>query len=184
MNFELSLLASAGDSTGISSITVIRSQLRSIANEVVDQAKLDPKDRVSILVESEKSRLLVENAFIEALQERGYISILNSNAIVNQSLQVVLLELNVKVQEFDSTKYKRNIQTALEVCIIVGSEHEVRFLGTFHRELDDTVQFFPEVFMPVTSSDDNNSILQRLFTPLIIIGSAILIIYLFFTVRS
>lgn len=74
---------SANDSTGVSNASVIRLQLQSIADEVVGQAKLDSIDRVSVFVEGEAWRSLVENAFIEALQKRNYISVLDTGMITS-----------------------------------------------------------------------------------------------------
>ena len=43
----------ANDSIGVNSTSVVRSQLQSIADEVVDSAKFDIKARVAVLVEGE-----------------------------------------------------------------------------------------------------------------------------------
>jgi hypothetical protein len=57
-------------------------------------------------------------------------------------------------------------------------------LGTFHRETIDTVQGIASGLFPAVKNNDENGILQRMLTPFIIVGGAVVIVYLFFTVRS
>jgi len=38
--------------------------------------------------------------------------------------------------------------------------------------------------IPAVQNSDENGILQRMLTPLIVVGGAVMIVYLFFTVRS
>lgn len=163
---------------------VVRSQLQSIADETIDQAKLDPKGRVAVFVEGEGPRPLVENAFIEALQKRNYISVVHTNVAIEQTFQVFILDCDIKIREIDSKKMERTVRTALEVRTVKGSEHETRSLGIFRQEAKDTAQTFSEVHLPTTSLNNDGGVFQRLITPFIVIGGAVLMIYLFFTVRS
>jgi hypothetical protein len=177
-------LSRAGDSTGVSSALVVRSQLQSIADEVVDQAKFDTKGRVSIWVEGEGPRSLAENAFIETLQKRSYTSGLGMETASGQTIHVFLLGTDIKVRELDAKYSERNINTTLEVRTMSGTEREIRLLGIFHRETKDTAQVFPSVQLPAGLKDEETGVMQKLFTPLIIISGSILIVYLLFTVRS
>ncbi len=162
----------------------MRSQLQSIADEVVDSAKLDINGRIAVLVEGEGPKTLAENAFIEALQKRNYISMVINTAAINQMLHVVFLNSKIEVRNLDAKSSERNIQTTLEVRITKGAEREARILGSFHRETKDTAQAFTTGFLPTTQRNDETGILQRMLTPFIVIGGAIVIVYLFFTVRS
>ncbi len=163
---------------------MVRLQLQSIANEVVDQAKLDPKGRVAVLVEGEEPRSVAENAFIDAFQKRSYTSVLSMEEMLEQTLQVFLLGTEIKVRGVNATLYERNILTTLEVRTVTGREREVHMLGTFHRETKDTAQAFPSVQLLAFPKNDESGVMQRLLTPLVIISGTILIVYLFFTVRS
>ena len=174
----------ANDSTGVNSTFVVRSQLQSIADEVVDSAKFDIKGHVTVLVEGEGLRALAENAFIEALQKRNYASVLVDTTSINQMLRVFLFNAEIKVRDLDAKLSERSIRTTLEVRMIKGTEREVRMLGTFHRETKDTAQVFAAGLIPAVQKNDENGILQRMLTPFIVVGSAIVIVYLFFTVRS
>jgi hypothetical protein len=172
------------DSTGINSTSVIRSQLQSMADEVVDSAKFDVKERVSVLVEGEGQRALAENAFIEALQKRNFASVVIDTASINQIIQVFLLNTEIKVRELDAKFSTRIIQTTLEARTVKGPKREVRILGTFYREINDTAQVFAMESLPAVQKNNDNGILQRMLTPFIVVGGAIVIVYLFFTVRS
>jgi hypothetical protein len=180
--YGLLSIAYAGDSTGVSSESVIRAQLQSIAKEVVDSARLDPKVKVDIFVEGAEPRTLVENAFIEVLQKNKYTSVLNNGA--EQKLQVFLVNTDVKVQELNPKLFERNMSTTLEVRTVTGAESNVQLLGTFHRETKDTVQSLPTAQYPVIQKSDESGVMQKLLTPIIVIGASVLIVYLLFTVRS
>jgi len=159
-------------------------QLQGIADAAIDQAKLDPKVRVALSVQGEGMRPLAENAFVEALQKRSYASVLSSGKISEQTLEVFLLATDIKVRAVDEKYSERNISIALEVRTILGAEREVRVLGTFHREAKDTAQIFPSLQLSVLPANDEESVIERLLTPLIIISGAVLIVFLLFTVRS
>jgi hypothetical protein len=182
--FGVLSVARASDSIGVTSASVIRLQLQSIADEVFDQAKLDPKVRVALWVEGEGPRSLAENAFVETLQKRSYTSMLSTGKTSDQTLHVFLLSTDIKMRAVDEKYSERNISIALEVRTVLGTEREVRLLGTFHREVKDTAQVFPSLQLSVFSANEEESVIQRLLTPLIIISGAVLIVILLFTVRS
>jgi hypothetical protein len=181
---ESNALSSANDSTKINSMSVVRLQLQSIADEVVDSAKFDGQGRIAVFVEGEGQRTLAENAFIGAIQKRNYSSVVIDTVSKNQILHVFLFSPEINVRELNSKFSERNIRSTLEVRIEKGAEREVRMLGTFHRDTKDTVQAFMAEFHPVVQKDDEAGILQRMLTPFIVVGGAIVIVYLFFMVRS
>ena len=182
--FGVLSISRASDSIGVTSASVIRLQLQSIADVVIDQAKLDPKVRVTLWVEGEGLRSLAENAFVETLQKRSYTSMLSAGKTSEQTLHVFLLSTDVKVRAVDEKYSERNINIALEARTILGAEREVHLLGTFHRETKDTAQIFPSLQLSVLPANEEESVMQRLLTPLIIISGAVLIVFLLFTVRS
>ena len=174
----------AADSVGVTSALVARSQLRSIAEESLDQAQFDPKDRVVVVVEGEGPRALAENAFVEALQKRNYVPATDIGTAPEQSVRVYLLGFDIRIRALDSQQMERTVRTQLEVRTVKGSQHETRVLGTFLREERDTARAFPENRMPLPVPQGDEGTLQRVLTPLVVIGGAVLIVYLFFTVRS
>jgi hypothetical protein len=182
--FGIFSISRASDSIGVASALVIRSQLHSIADEVVDHAKLDPKNQVALWVEGEGQRSLAENAFVETLQKRGYTTVLSTGKTSEQMLHVFLLGTDIKIRAVDEKYSERSINTTLEVRTILGTEHKVYLLGTFHREGKDKAQAFPSFQIPTLQAEEEESLMQRLLTPLIILSGAALIIFLLFTVRS
>ena len=182
--FGMFSVSRASDSIGVTSASVIRSQLQSIADIVIDQAKLDPKGRVALWVEGEGPRSLAENAFVETLQKQSYTSVLSTEKESEQTLHIFLLSTDIKVRPVDEKYSERNISITLEVRTVLGPEREVRLLGTFHREIKDTAQVFPSLQLSVSPTIEEESLMQRLLTPIIIISGAVLIVFLLFTVRS
>ena len=174
----------AVDSTGVNSTTIIRSQLQSIADEVVDSVQFDVKERVGVFVEGEGLRMLTENAFIEALQKRHYTSVVIDTASIHQIIHVFIFNAEMKIREMNAKVFERNIGTTLEARAVQGAERQVRMLGTFHREAKDTAAVFASGLLPAVQKNDESGFLQRILTPFIIAGGAIAIVYLFFTVRS
>jgi hypothetical protein len=176
--------SSANDSALVHSTSVVRAQLQSIADEIVDSVIFDRRGRVAVLVEGEGPRTLAENAFIEALQKRNYTSVVIDTVSTNQILHVFIFSTEIKVRELNSKLSERSIRTALDARMVKGAEREVRMLGTFQRETKDTAQVFTGGFLPAVQKNGETGILQRMLTPFIIVGGAIVIVYLFFTVRS
>lgn len=172
------------DSIGVNSTSIVRSQLQSIADEVVDSTKFDIKARVAVLVEGEGNRTLAENAFIEAFQKRKFTFIVIDTTSVNQILNVFILNSEIKVREVNAKLFERIIRTTLEARIVKGAEREAHILGKFNREIKDTAQVFSEELLPAVQKENESGIFQRILTPFIVIGGTIVIVYLFFTVRS
>jgi hypothetical protein len=172
------------DSAGVNSTSIIRSQLQSIADEVVDSVQFDVKERVAVFVEGEGLRMLTENAFIEALQKRHYTSVVIDTASIHQIIHVFIFNAEIKVRELNTKYSERNIGTTLEAKAVLGADRQVRMLGTFHRETKDTAFVFASGLNPAVQKNDDSGFLQRMLTPFIIVGGAIVIVYLFFTVRS
>jgi hypothetical protein len=135
-------------------------------------------------VEGEGSRTLAENAFIEALQKRKYSSVVIDTASISQLLHVYILNAEMKVHELNAKVSERITRTMLEARMVKGAEHKVHMLGMFQRETKDTVQVTTLGLNPAVQNNDENGILQRMLTPFIVVGGAVVIVYLFFTVRS
>jgi hypothetical protein len=180
----LSLRSLAVDSLGTSSTSVVRLQLESIAEEVVDKTLFNHDDRIALWVEGEGPQTLAENAFIEALQKRKYTTILNTGSLSEQTLHVFLLKTQSTVRKLNDSSFERETQSTLEARTVTGKEREVHLLGIFHRELKDTAQVFPSTQLPLIPVIEHENLMQKLLTPIIVISGAILMIYLLFTVRS
>jgi len=174
----------AGDSTGVIYGTAVRLQLQSLADEVVDSAGLDDRQPVIISVDGNGPLILAENAFIETLQRKKFQVLLNKSSASEQRLQIFLLDVNVAAQRIDSNLSARKTSVILEARTDTGSVHLVRMIGKFQRESIDTLDILPPARQLMQKNDEENGIMKKLLTPVIVIGSAALIVYLLFTVRS
>ncbi|MBN1396908.1 MAG: hypothetical protein JXA06_02645 [Bacteroidetes bacterium] len=174
----------AGDSVGVAAASVIRTQLQSIAGEVVGKAKLDKKEKIVLRIEGEEQRLPAENAFVETLQKHGYKTVLNTGSAPEQVLHILLLGSEIKINSADEKYFERSIITGLEARTIIGEDREIRVLGTFSREKKDRAQVFPSFETAPARIDADESWTEKLLTPLIVLSGAALIIFLLFTVRS
>jgi hypothetical protein len=103
---------------------------------------------------------------------------------MNQKLSVFVFQPDIKVRELDAKASERTIRTILEARMLKGTNHEERMLGTFRRETKDTAQVFLSAVLPAAQQNENTGVFQRMLTPFIVVGGAIVIVYLFFTVRS
>ena len=177
-------LSGAVDSAGVSSAFLIRSQLRSIANEVVDSAAFDVHGRVALMVDGEGHRMLAENAFIEVLQKRNFVSVVTDTAFSNQVLSIYVFQTDIKVRALDAKMSERTIRTMLEARMLKGTNHELRLLGLFQRDVKDTAEVFLGGVFPAVPQNESTGVFQRMLTPFIVVGGAIVIVFLFFTVRS
>jgi hypothetical protein len=182
--FGMHSVSRAGDSIGVAGASVIRMQLQSIANEVINQANLDPNGRVALWVQGEGPQSLTENAFVEVLQRRSFMPVLRTGKTSEQALEVFLLSTDTKIRALNDKYFERDINIKLEVRTIFGPEREVRLLGSFHRETKDTAQVFPALQLTALTANEEESLFERLATPLIIISGALLVVLLLFTVRS
>jgi hypothetical protein len=172
------------DSARVNSTSIVRSQLQSIADEVMASVDFDGKERVAVMVEGDGPKMLTENAFIEALQKRKYSLIVFDTASTNQILHVFVFSPEIKIHDVDGKFSVRNIQTIVEARKIKGADHGVRILGAFQRETKDTTDVFSAGSLAGTQKDNDTGLFQRMVTPFVVLGGAIVIVYLFFTVRS
>jgi hypothetical protein len=172
------------DSAGVSSTMVVRKQLHQIAMDVVDSAHIDMNRQVAVVVEGDGPRMLAENALIEALQNRHCMAVVIDTTSVSQILYAFVFRTSVKLHPVDDKYSERNTQTVLEARVVNGADRRAQMLGSFYRETNDTAQVYASPEFPDVQKNEEDSIFQRMMTPFIIIGGAIVIVYLFFTVRS
>ncbi len=172
---------------GMSAALVLRSQAASIADEVV--RKIDPSissmDNVGLTVTGGTARMLVENAFLDLLGRKGIRASLGEAVSGRkQSLQVNVLDQSVRYAGLASGGYRREIQTAIEARRSSNDTSAAEYLGLFKRQDVDTVSFREEAGIVTDVHDGERTLSDRLLGPILMIGGAFLIVYLFFTVRN
>ncbi len=172
----------------LSTATVLRQQWGSLAQEVVDKLRQIPHGPVIVWIQPVADSILAQNAFLETLQRRGYsptLSARNDSTVVR--LTVAVLTDRKQVREISKEVCERTVETEIEARAASGDGQDVEMLGVFHRLLVDTVSSTEAenpLSIPLVPTDEHASVFQRFVGPLIVLASAIIVVYLFFTVRS
>ncbi len=171
-----------------STAMALRQQWGSLAEEVADSLHAVPRTTIDLWVQKVADSVLVQNAFLEALQRRGFSPTLESEKdSVELRLMVTVLTDRAQAREVGPDRYERTIQTDLEARSESDNGRVVQVLGMFHRTLIDTVSAREaELPLPIaaTTGEEHASLFQRFVGPLIVLASGVIIVYLFFTVRS
>lgn len=158
---------------------VLRNQAAEIAGEIVPGLKLDPPGRVVVFVEGGQSRVLIENAFLGELRRIGASTGLRTDRIGSDTvLHLVVLDQGSSWHALTDSLSARSIRTIVEARLEVPGG-DVRILGTFRRINEDTVRVSPARMETGTAG-----VFDTILVPLVMLGSVILMTYLFFTVRS
>jgi hypothetical protein len=180
--------AGAQTSANASTSLIVRQQLGSIAEEVVGKLGLPDGSGVILEIQPEAKGDLAANAFLEVLQHRGYRGFLHgANDSAAAKLDLNLLTQSARFDEIGTNTFLRTIQTGVEARIEVPAQNRASVLGMFHRSERDTVSQRDADLTMVSVRNTNGedvSLLQRVVAPLIVLTSGILVVYLFFTVRS
>jgi hypothetical protein len=166
---------------------VLRTQASSIAEEATARLgqSISGVDQIGIMVEGGTARPLVENAFLDLFGRRGLHAILtNAQGTVRNLFHVTVLDQSVRYSILSNGEYRRDVQTALEARRSSRDSSTVEYLGLFKRQDVDTVAFREDGGLSGPVGDGERTLFDRLLGPVILIGGAFLIVYLFFTVRN
>ena len=166
---------------------IFRQQAGEIGSDVLRAMSDRVPVSVALVVEEAPLQRIVENGFLEALSGRG-VAVRDAGTSVDPSntLRVLVLEQSAAFDSLGPNEYRRTVRTALEARLEVGLGAPIRYLGTFERTSVDTAQS-PELVEWIqtgSAPDEEESTFSRIVAPLVIIGGAALIVYLFFAVRS
>ena len=180
-------LSTAQESEVPSVLSVFRSQAGEIASDVLRATSDAVPVSVALVVEDAPQQRVVENGFLEVLSGRG-VAVHDAGAAADASniLRVLILEQSAAFDSLGVDEYRRTVRTALEARLEAGQGAPIRYLGTFERTSVDTLRS-PEPVEWIqggSAPDAEESTFSRIVAPLVIIGGAALIVYLFFAVRS
>jgi len=171
------------DAESTSVVVVIRRQLQSIADEVVGRLNAEEGQTVGLDVESPRYRGLVENAFVDALQRRHLSATSSDVDRAKAWLHVYLLEQHVGYAETNAGLFERSSRTVVEVRTQHGETEDLRRLERTTVDSTTVRESENEVGRSM-AEEDAPSFLDRTLLPVVIIAGAMVIVYLFFTVRS
>ncbi|MCX6142472.1 MAG: hypothetical protein NTZ35_04560, partial [Ignavibacteriales bacterium] len=99
-------------------------------------------------------------------------------------LQVVVLEQGVRYVGLSTGEYRREVRTTIEAREVPRDSSAMKYVGTFSRSDIDTVAFREEGGIVPLARDSERTLFDKLVGPVLLIGGAFLVVYLFFTVRN
>jgi hypothetical protein len=171
----------------MSGTLVLRLQAGAVAEETLGKlgTSLKTVDQISLNVEGGSAHALIENAFLELLNRQGiHTSLQPAQGTGRRVLQVNVLEQVVRYVGLSTGEYRREVRTAIEARDVASDSSLMQYLGTFNRVDVDTVAFREELGMVPPARESERTIFDKLVGPVLLIGGAFLIVYLFFTVRN
>jgi hypothetical protein len=176
-----------GQTVRSSGTMILRSQAGSLAEETLGKlgTSLKGHDQVTLNVEGGSSRVLIENAFLEIFDRQGIHSSLQSvQAAGKRVLQVIVLEQGVRYATLPTGEYRREVRTSIEARDVQQDSSVTRYLGMSSRVDVDTVAFREDIGLLPLARESERTLFDKLVGPVLLIGGAFLIVYLFFTVRN
>lgn len=139
-------------------------QWKKIADSVLIGIPMPPSGRIALVVEAEKDRSLIENAFLATSEKKG-LQILLEQEAASQGTPLMRISGIVNVGPASN-----NVSCDVRWEEVGGV---ARYLGRFRGGAED----------PAADSG-SGTVFERFVEPLVVIAGAVLIVYLFFTVRS
>jgi len=173
--------------SGLSGTLILRSQAASIAEETFVRLSrtLSGVDQIGVSVEGGATRTLVENAFLDLFARKGIHASLQSQPVAStHHVQLTVLDQSIRYTAMASGDYRREVQTAIEARRTSSDSMSVDYLGLFKRQDVDTVSFREDGGTLGAARETERTLFDRLLGPVLLIGGAFLIVYLFFTVRN
>ena len=171
----------------MSGTLVLRSQAGSVAEETLGKLGMSLKglDQINLNVEGGSARPLVENAFLDLLNRLGiHTSLQPGQGVGKRVIGVTILEQGVRYVGLSTGEYRREVRTSIEARDAPADSSSIQYLGTFSRVDVDTVAFREEVGLLPVARDRERTLFDKLVGPVLLIGGAFLVVYLFFTVRN
>jgi hypothetical protein len=178
----LCLSVSIAWSQDISVLERLREQAGGIADSAAKIALRKGITSVGLSVEGRGSHIVVQNAFIEALNQ-ARVSVIDGAPEMSSQVRLRVLILGQAAQAVLLTdgRYERTVRTSIEPRLEMSSS-EIQTLGILERISKDTVQ--SAVTEEIFDGTADESTVERLMMPLIVVTSVVLVVYLLFTVRS
>jgi len=180
-------LAASQDLPRPSTTMVARQQWGTLAEEIVAKLSVPINTGIWLTIRPASDSGLAQNAFLDALVRRGYAASLTPRDSADVKLTVTVLTDQAFFKEIGPSLYQRSVQADAEARTEANNGKTIAVLGTLHRAVTDTVAFREGGVLLTRSmenADENATLFQRIVGPLVVLASGVVIIYLFFTVRS
>lgn len=157
----------------------IQAWYNQVAEDAIEQFHQQMQPNVLISVYDSVSMLEVENAFLQAFQKKNCRTFLkrNKNTLSVDSLLEVSIDVK-RVKErilYENSPGNMREKTTITVQWYNGQNASAGVVGPFENMEEQKVENIP---VP------SGNWFEKVVTPLLVIGSSVLIVYLFFVVRS
>lgn len=164
-----------------SAVTVLRSHVQAIAEVWNARLSLPESSRIGLRVSGSLSKEFTENSILEVLQRRGY-QVALSYEQADPLLDVLVHEQRVSYEELGDKLWKRTVYVSMEARLNMSQNHEVRHLGKLDVSAMDTVTYREEGWW--SSREEGSGTFEKIVTPMVVIATSAVVVYLFFTVRN
>lgn len=166
---------------------VLRAQAGSIVEEawhhLADSAHRSGD--IWITVEGGSAKRIVENALLEFLSQHGFRPQLGRQLEGRvEGIQVTVLEQVVQYELLKSGESQREIRTVMEMRRTSARDNVAVYGGPYQRRAVDTVSVRDDGGLADLRNAEDPSFVDRIMGPVLLIGGAFLVVYLFFTVRN
>lgn len=167
---------------------VLRAQALTLAREIVGEANLREDARLQLQVLGAGIPELIESALLQALRERGIpAAVTDAYEVPDVLLRVLVLKQETSYDPVPEGGFRRTLATVVDVTLEDRAERQTRFLGQFDEMLADTVHRKEETVArdeKAPPAGSRPSAVEKVLAPLVVVAGAVIIVYLFFTVRS
>jgi hypothetical protein len=167
-------------------MVVLRSHAGSIVEEVLPELEILSGSEVTLLVHGGPFGYLFENALLAALQRRGVSVVLPRHGTPQApTIEVFIIAQAVGYSSALENGWNRTIVTSCEVRTRAARGEEARYVGMFDRNNVDLVADKEDLHSATKGEiAGSSSAFDRILTPVLVIAGAVLVVFLFFTVRS
>jgi len=168
-----------------SALVVLQAQARSIMSELLPKLERAPGRAFTVIVEQASFPRVVENAALQALQDKDIPVLPEGDSTT--VLRLLLFDQSVHFSPLPGGMFGRTVHTRLEAREEDRRGGGWKYLGEFERSATDTTrgpEHPPSAVATARDSSYSPNTWERVVTPFVVLGAAVLIVYLFFTVRS
>ena len=158
-----SSMAQSGKDADVNSLRV---QWETLAESIFVRIPSASLGRVILVVEAEKDRSTIENAFLVSFGRKGAQLMITEE---KASGETRVLRISGIV-----TLESPSLQTSCDARWEEG-DGSVSYLGRFRSDVP---------IKPLENGPPGGTVLERILEPLVVIAGTILVVYLFFTIRS
>jgi len=169
-----------------STLLVLRSQIVDVLEEawprLTDSVKAPGE--ITVVVDGASAKRIVENAVVEFLDRREVRAHLWQQGEQSETLVVTVLEQVAQFTMLQNGNFRRELRTAIEFRRSALGNSRVFTTGPVRRSVVDTVTVKDDGGIAELGIKEEESFVEKVLGPVVLIGGAFLVIYLFFTVRN